>query len=173
MVEMGELLRAANDSGAHRRPGRFLRRVLRVPVALYRARLGFLLGHRFLLLVHTGRRSGCRYETVLEVMRFDPRNGEAVVISGFGRRASWFRNVESGSPCEVLISAESFVAAHRVLPVTEAEKIIADYERRNRLAAPLVRAVLCRLAGVEYDSSPAARARVVAVLPLVAFRPRN
>jgi deazaflavin-dependent oxidoreductase (nitroreductase family) len=170
---MGERLRAAKDAEAPRRPDSFLRRVLRVPVVLHHARLGFLLGHRFLLLVHTGRRSGCRYETVLEVMRFDPRTGKAVVMSGFGRRASWFRNVESGSPCEVLIAAESFVAAHHVLPATEAEKIIADYERRNRLAAPLVRAVLGRLAGIEYDSSPTARARVVAVLPLVALWPRN
>jgi hypothetical protein len=48
---------------------------------------------------------------------------------------------------------------------------LADYERRNRIAAPLVRAVLSRLAGFRHDGSDAARRRLVRTLPLVAFRP--
>jgi hypothetical protein len=32
--------------------------IVRAPVGLYRARLGFLLGPRMLMLEHTGRKSG-------------------------------------------------------------------------------------------------------------------
>jgi hypothetical protein len=35
-----------------------VRWVVRVPVGLYRARLGFLFGSRLLMLEHTGRKSG-------------------------------------------------------------------------------------------------------------------
>ena len=153
-------------------PGGVLKRVLRVPLLVYRAHLGLLLGHRFLFLAHRGRRSGRRYEVVLEVIRHDPRTGESVVMSGFGRDASWFRNIEAGGAIEVRIGRRRFVPEQRILGSDEAAAALADYERRNRIAAPLVRAVLGRLAGIRYDGSPRARAEVVARLPLVAFRPR-
>ena len=45
-------------------PTGVLRALLGLPVHLYHARLGVLLGHRFLLLVHTGRKTGLHRETV-------------------------------------------------------------------------------------------------------------
>ncbi len=50
---------------------------------------------------------------------------------------------------------------------------MAGYERRNRIAAPIVRFVLSRLAGFRYDGSDAGRRKLVATLPLVAFRPTS
>jgi deazaflavin-dependent oxidoreductase (nitroreductase family) len=152
---------------------RALRFALGLPVWLYRWRLGRLLGHRFLLLVHRGRRTGRTYETVLEVVRWDAATGESIVMSGFGRRASWFRNVEAGGALEIRIAGSCVVLPrHRVLELDEAAAVLAGYERRNRIVAPVVRAVLGRLSRTGYDGSDAARARVVAELPLVAFRPR-
>ncbi|HZD86493.1 MAG TPA: nitroreductase family deazaflavin-dependent oxidoreductase [Gaiellaceae bacterium] len=147
-----------------------VRRLLAAPVVLYRLRLGFLLGRRFLLLVHRGRRSGRLYQTVVEVVRWDAERGEAIVMSGWGRRSNWFRNVEAAGAFEVRLARERFRPDVRVLEREEAAAIFADYERRNRFAAPVVRAVLSRLAGFPYDGSPEARRRVVERLPLVGFR---
>lgn len=61
----------------------FLRRLARAPVALYRWRLGWLLGHQFILLVHVGRQRGLERRTVLEVVHYDPDTSEVVVMSGF------------------------------------------------------------------------------------------
>lgn len=144
-----------------------------MPVHLYHARLGALLGHRFLLLVHVGRRTGRRRETVLEVMRYDPATREAVVMAGWGRKSGWLHNVESGGAQEVQIGRDRYVPAHRILPPPEAERILAAYEQENRLAAPVVRNVLGRLLGWRYDGTPEARRRAVMQLPLVAFRPRD
>jgi len=52
------------------------------------------------------------------------------------------------------------VPAFRVLAADEAERLFADYERRNRLIAPLVRAVIGRLVGWRYDGTQASRRRV-------------
>jgi hypothetical protein len=49
--------------------------------------------------------------------------------------------------------------------------VLADYERRNRWIAPLVRWVLSRLVGWRYDGSDDARRRLAGQLPLVAFQP--
>jgi deazaflavin-dependent oxidoreductase (nitroreductase family) len=150
---------------------RLLRWLLKAPVVLYDAHAGWLLGHRFLLLRHRGRRSQRLYSTVLEVVAWRPATREAVVMSGFGHRSQWYRNVLAGQAVEVQVARRRFLPAVRPLGVEEAVGVLADYERRNRLAVPLVRAVLSKLAGFRYDGSDAARCRLVDALPLVAFRP--
>jgi deazaflavin-dependent oxidoreductase (nitroreductase family) len=149
-------------------PGPLVKRALALPNRLYDAGGGRLLGHRFLRLTHHGRRSGRAYRTVLEVVAW--RDGEAVVLAGLGRKAQWLRNAQAGAPLTVEIARERWPADHRVLDSAEAAATLADYERRNRIAAPVVRAVLGRLSGVRHDGTDAARRRIVAVLPLVAFR---
>ena len=151
---------------------RLAKTLLRAPVALYRLRLGFLLGRRFLLLTHRGRRSGRLYRTVVEVVRFDGARHEAIAMSGWGRNSSWYRNVVADGAVEVALGRERFVPQVRVLEPDEAAAAFADYERRNRFAAPVVRAVLSRLAGFPYDGSAEARLRLVETLPLVGFRRR-
>jgi deazaflavin-dependent oxidoreductase (nitroreductase family) len=152
-------------------PRGMLRWLLRLPVYLYRAGLGSLLGPRFLYLVHTGRRTGLRRETVLEVVWHDPAAGVSVVAAGWGRRTAWLHNVEAGLAREVVTGGDRYVPEHRVLSPDLAERIFADYERGNGIPAPVVRAVISRLVGWPYDGTPAARRRVVEQLPLVTFRP--
>jgi deazaflavin-dependent oxidoreductase (nitroreductase family) len=155
------------------RPGRVLKWLLRAPVALYSVRVGWLLGHRFLLLRHRGRRSHRLYSTVLEVVAWRRAIREAVVMSGFGPRSQWYRNLLAGQAVEVQIGRLRFAPSVRTLSTDEAVGVLADYERRNRLAVPLVRAVLSNLAGFRYDGSDAAQRRLVYTLPLVALRPRD
>ncbi len=152
-------------------PSGALRWLLALPVGLYHAHLGGLLGHRFLLLVHTGRKTGLRRETVVEVVRYDHGSRESVVVAGWGRRTGWLHNVEAGLAREVRTGRQHYVPMHRILPLDEADRVFAEYEHRNRLVAPIVRAVLSRLLGWRYDGTPAARRRAVGQLTLVAFRP--
>ena len=65
---------------------------MRAPIWIYQARLGFLFGSRLLMLEHIGRRTSARRYVVLEVIEHQPPD-TYVVISGFGDRAQWFRNV--------------------------------------------------------------------------------
>ncbi len=145
--------------------------LFRAPAAVYRWHGGRLFGHRLLLVRHRGRNSGRRYDTVLEVVRFEPRSSEAVVVAGFGPGSDWLRNLEANGEAEVTIGPRHFTAVHRIVPEDEAVAIMADYERRNRLIAPLARFMLSRLLGWRYTSSAADRRRLVRQLPMVAFRP--
>lgn len=142
-----------------------------LPTHLYRHGWGWVLGHRFLQLTHTGRRSGRTYTTVLEVIRFDSTSREATVLSGFGHGSDWLRNIQANGRGEVSIGRSSFPATYRVVPIEEAIAVFADYERRNRFAAPVVRLVLSRLLGWHYDGSESARRRAAEQLPSIAFRP--
>ncbi|MQA16779.1 MAG: nitroreductase family deazaflavin-dependent oxidoreductase, partial [Pseudonocardiaceae bacterium] len=63
----------------------------RAPVPLLRRGFGWLLGPRFLLLEHIGRRTGLARYAVLEVV--DRGRGEWYVVAAYGPRAQWYRNV--------------------------------------------------------------------------------
>jgi deazaflavin-dependent oxidoreductase (nitroreductase family) len=147
----------------------WVRRLFKAPIRLYHWRLGRLLGHRFLLLEHHGRRSGTQYETVLEVIKWDSR--EAVVVSGWGPVSDWYRNVTAGGDVRITIGGQSFPASHRLIPLVEAAQVLADYEHRNRFVRPVINSMLGALVGWPYDGSGAARRRLVRQLPMVAFQP--
>lgn len=51
------------------KPSKAFRILARMPNGLYRARLGWLLGKRFLMLLHMGRKSGLVRRAVVEVIR--------------------------------------------------------------------------------------------------------
>jgi deazaflavin-dependent oxidoreductase (nitroreductase family) len=151
--------------------GRILRWLLKLPVVLYRMRLGGLLGRRFLLLTHIGRKSGLLRRTVLEVLSYDCERREAVVMAGFGRGSQWVQNLEAGCPAAITIGREHFPSvAVRWLAVEEAVLVFGSYEARNRLFAPFLRVVLSSILGWAYHGTPQDRRRAVAQLPLLALR---
>jgi len=155
------------------KPQGVLRYLLHAPVYLYRWHGGRLLGHRFLLLTHVGRRTGQRHQTVLEVVQYRKVLHEAVVMSGFGRNSDWLLNIQAMSDVTVTIGAQTFRAQNRFLSDDEAVEAFRDYERRNRLAHPIIRHVLSRLLGWNYSGSDADIRKATAQLPLIAFRPAN
>jgi hypothetical protein len=77
------------------RPSGVLLAVFRLPIHLYDLNLGWLMGRRVLLLTHKGRRSGLVRRTPLEAIRHDPATGETVVVSAWGGKADWYRNIEA------------------------------------------------------------------------------
>ncbi len=148
-------------------------RLLRAPSMLYRHDLGWMLGRRFLMLTHVGRRSGRHHRTVLEVVGYQPVPGEFFVMAGLGPSADWYRNVQEHPAVEIAVGRDRFRPVMRRLDEQEAAAVVGDYERRNRLVAPLVRKVLTWLVGWPYDGSEAARNRLVRQLPVVGFRPAD
>ncbi|HEX6443452.1 MAG TPA: nitroreductase family deazaflavin-dependent oxidoreductase [Streptosporangiales bacterium] len=154
-----------------RRPSPVVKRLLRLPAALYEHDAGWLLGHRFVCLTHVGRTSGRRYRTVLEVVGSDRASGEVMVIAGLGRRTDWYRNIAVRPAVEVAIGRHRFRPEHRELGEDEAVAVMTEYGRRHPLIAPLLPRVLTWLVGWHYDGSDAAKRRLVRERPIIAFRP--
>jgi deazaflavin-dependent oxidoreductase (nitroreductase family) len=165
------IIEVSGRRNATRKPGRIAAVLLRVPAQLYDWHAGWLLGGRFLRLTHRGRKSGRRYHTVLEVIATDKAAEEVVVMAGFGRSSDWFQNLQTAPADEIAIGGRRYRPQHRILDETEASDLLADFERRNRIIAPIVRRALGWMAGWPYDGSYAARAQLVQQLPMVGFRP--
>jgi deazaflavin-dependent oxidoreductase (nitroreductase family) len=151
------------------RPNRVLGFLLRLPSYLYRLRLGGLLGHRFLLLTHRGRKSGLTRRTPLEVLHYDPHSRESVVLSAWGKKADWYRNIEASPPLEVETGGKRYLPAPRFLTTEDAYVVITEYAIRHPLAAR----VLERAFGYSVTRSAASRRAFADSVVLVAFRPRG
>lgn len=149
-----------------------MRYIFRAPVHLYRWHMGWLFDHRLLLLEHTGRRTGLRRQTVLEVVDYRKSGPQVVVVSAFGQNADWLQNIEARPDEDVTVGGQHFAASHRILGEPEAMTVMQGYEHRNRFIAPIVRAGLSWVAGWPYRSTVEDRQRLVRQVPLIAFTPR-
>ncbi|MFI1920226.1 nitroreductase family deazaflavin-dependent oxidoreductase [Nocardia sp. NPDC020380] len=97
--------------------------VVRAPIGLYRAGLGFLFGSRLLMLQHTGRRTGARRYVVLEVVDH-PAPAEYIVVSGFGSAAQWYRNITANPRVRISVGTRRNVPA-TATPMTNEESGLA------------------------------------------------
>ncbi|HEU5388940.1 MAG TPA: nitroreductase family deazaflavin-dependent oxidoreductase [Streptosporangiaceae bacterium] len=78
------------------------RALVRAPITLYQHGLGWIFGQRILMLEHTGRRSGQARFACLEVVG-RPGPERVIIVSGFGERAEWYRNLLADPRCTVSI----------------------------------------------------------------------
>ena len=74
-------------------PSGFSRLLWRAPIWLYRAGLGWMMGNRFLLLNHIGRKSGLPRQAVVEVVVSNDEEGTFTIASGFGAKSDWYQNI--------------------------------------------------------------------------------
>ncbi len=144
------------------------RLMFRAPIYLYRAGLGWLLGDRFLLLHHVGRRSGLPRQTVLEVADYDPATDSYYIVSGFGRGSQWFKNLQANPEVEIQVGSRRLAVRAEVLDADASGARMAEYVRNHPLAAQ----ALARVLGIEIDGSEADYRRIgQEQLPFVALRP--
>ena len=143
--------------------------LVRLPIALFRVRLGGLTGGRLLLLEHRGRTSGARRSVVLEAVRTSD-DGQLYVCSGLGPSSQWLRNVIAEP--RVLVScgwrmSRRYVA--QVLAGDEGAAVLRAYTGRHPSAwkelEPVLRAWAEELAGAEGVRD------WLEVVPVVALRP--
>lgn len=153
-----------------RAPRGLARLAFRLPIWLYRLRLGWLLGERLLLLTHVGRTSGRARQAVIEVVRHDRATDTYIIASGFGSQVDWFRNIQKHPDVTVQVGARRLAAIAERLPLAAAADELHDYARRR---PGTFRTITKRLLGRDLDGSAESCRRLAAEVPVVALRPRR
>ncbi len=149
------------------RPGLVARIIFRMPLPMYEHGLGWIFRHAFLLLDHRGRRSGHVYHTALKVLTYEPMTREAIVLSAWGGKTDWIRNITAAPALKVTIGRESYVPIQRFLSEEEAVAIVTSYRRRH----PGKYRLFCWLLGWGNLQSDVAMRAFVRSHPFVALRP--
>jgi len=128
--------------GLRRKPGRLALAVFRMPLRAYRHDAGWLLGHTFLLLVHTGRKTGQPHSMVAMVLRYNRGTHEAVICSGWGPDADWVRNLRAGPAVRVQLGRESHRPEHRFLSEDESFEAVVQFRREHPWRMRLISTLL-------------------------------
>ncbi|MQY22085.1 nitroreductase family deazaflavin-dependent oxidoreductase [Nocardia macrotermitis] len=136
--------------------------VVRAPIHLYRNGFGFLFGSRMLMIEHIGRRTGQPRYVVLEVVDH-PVPDQYVIVSGFGREAQWYRNIEAHPNVRVWIGTHRALSA-TATPMTDEDSAAAldHYIREHPAAWKNLRATIERATGAPVDTLPMVRLDVPA-----------
>ena len=150
-----------------RRPPRgFARLLWRAPIWLYRLHLGWLMGSHFLLLTHTGRKSGLPRYAVVEVADYDPKTNTYYVASGFGRKSDWYRNILKTPRVTIQVKNKKMTAVAEPLSPEESGELMVRYARKHPKAARN----LSKLMGLEVDGTEEGYRRAAQEhIPFVAF----
>ena len=143
--------------------GRFL---FRLPIWLYKIHLGGLLGNRFLLLTHTGRKSGLPRQTVIEVVRFDRQKRIFYAASGWGEKSDWYKNVVKNPHVSIQSGQVNQQAVAERISVEEAGEELVQYAHKH----PLAWRELASFMGYHLDGSESGIRAVAQTLPIIAFQ---
>ncbi|HSQ26557.1 MAG TPA: nitroreductase family deazaflavin-dependent oxidoreductase [Anaerolineales bacterium] len=135
----------------------------RAPIWFYRLGLGGLLGERFLLINHIGRKSGKMRQAVVEVVCKDKDTGAFVVASGFGEQADWYKNLMVNPEVAIQVGWKRMNARAERLPAPQAAEALLDYHHRH----PTALQTLAKILGYQTDGSQEDILFLAKVIPMI------
>jgi deazaflavin-dependent oxidoreductase (nitroreductase family) len=131
-----------NNKLTAKAPKGFMRWLLRLPITLYRWHLGWLLGERFVLLYHIGRKSGLERQVVVEVIGKEGDGDIYYIASGWGKTSQWYKNLQAQPNIDIQIGRRRWGVQAIVLPPEEGAQILMSYRERAPRAARELGAVM-------------------------------
>ena len=93
-----------------------------------------MMGGRFLLLTHIGRKTGLKRQTVIEVVSRDETTGVTFVAAAWRDQSDWYRNIQQNPIVGVHIRNRRFQARAEEVSTQEAESQLWDYARKHPTA---------------------------------------
>ena len=150
-----------------RRPKGLLLLGFRLPVWLYRFRIGWLMGKRMIYFEHIGRKSGIKRRSIVEIIRYDQEQDIYFVVSGYGEKADWFRNIMKTPRVFAQVAGRRFNANVERLSQERALEEFQDYAHRN----PKMFKYLGNLIGIKLEGTEEEVEQLSRILPVIAFKP--
>ena len=164
---------AANDlpqnkpDKEHEKAPSFMIPIFKLPIFLYRLRLGWLMGKRFMQITHVGRRSGKVRRTILAVLRFDEKTKEIYAVSAW-KGSDWYHNIQASPALQVEIGFVRYAPVQRTLSPEEITTTFMEYRKKH----PIFSRMICRIPGWKWDSTYEEFLKLARTLHGVAFRPK-
>lgn len=126
-------------------PRGWIKFFFKVPVVI--ARLGFagwerLIGVEWMLLKTTGRKSGKKRYSMVDVLVHDEKTDTYFIEVGFGRKSDWYRNIQSTPLFEAQVGRRKFHASAEELPSKRTADVMLEFiHRRPQYAKSVLKMV--------------------------------
>ena len=164
---MGQETLMSRMTGKPMRERPLLRAFMRFPIYLYRAHLGWIFGERFLMLSHTGRKSGLERFVVLEVVNQDKENKIFYVAAAWGEKADWYRNILENPKVMVQVKNQRYTAhAERISPEAALENLWVYARKYPKAFTQLIKTILGESLPPDYASCK----KMATAFPMVALK---
>jgi deazaflavin-dependent oxidoreductase (nitroreductase family) len=150
------------------KPPAFISPFFKLPLVLYRLDLGWMMGKRFMVVTHVGRRSGKVYQSVLAVVGFDPKTSGIKAVSPWSS-SNWFRNIQATPALEVQTAGVRYVPVQRFLSPEEIASSFVEFRREH----PIFSRMVARIPGWNIDSTYDEFLELARSLRGVAFEPKG
>lgn len=115
-----------------KRPGQLQKFFFKVPVFLHKMGLGGwerLLGAKWMLITHIGRKSGKRYDSMVDVMDYDKANDTFYIEAAYGARADWYKNIQANPVFEAEVGRRKFKARAGALTTEGTGEMLVQFYR--------------------------------------------
>ena len=140
----------------------------RMPIWIFKLGFGWLFGNRALLLSHTGRKTGEKRQTVLEIVQGSSDNQSYTVVSGFGPKSHWYKNISHNPFVNIQVGSKKIAAVAHQLESEQKEKIFLEYINKY----PQGFRFLANLVGYEIEHTPEGYRGFARQIPMIQFVPR-
>ena len=137
------------EKGNNYPPKGLLRLGFRLPVYFYRFGLGWMLGKRFVLINHVGRKTGLPRQAVVEVVEREKGSGTITVVAGYGEKAQWYQNLRIRPEIIIQVGNRKIPVIARFVPPEKGEEIMLRYYQRYGA----ITGMLFKLLGYRWDGS--------------------
>ena len=93
-----------------------------------------MMGGRFLLLTHTGRKTGLLRQAVIEVVSHDEATSTYYVAAAWRDRSDWYRNIKQNPTVSVQVRNQKFEVLAEQISASEGEGRLWDYAQKHPMA---------------------------------------
>jgi deazaflavin-dependent oxidoreductase (nitroreductase family) len=150
------------------KPKGLLKFFFKLPKYLFKWHFGWIFGHRFLMITHVGRKSGKQYQTVLEIVRYNPSIQEYIVISGYGDKSDWYQNIVKSPAIDIQVGENHFVPQQKILSADETFQVLDEYRKNHSQAFQELLTVM----RYPYDGTTESLHMLSGILRSISFRPQ-
>lgn len=154
-----------------KRPGKFLKFFFKVPVWMYKIGFGGferLVGAQWMLITHIGRKSGKRYDSMVDVMDYDKATDTYYIEAAYGTRADWYRNIQASPNFEARVGRRKFEARAKALSTEGSADMLVKFYREK----PVYTRSVMAMVGMKFNGEEDLRAMASKLL-LFAVHPED
>jgi deazaflavin-dependent oxidoreductase (nitroreductase family) len=153
------------------RPCALLKVFFKIPLVVHK--LGFggwerLIGAQWMLITTIGRRSGKPRQAMVDVLLHNGQTDTYYILSAYGSRADWVRNIQANPHFEAQVGRRKFTARASTLSSEDAGAMLVEF---YRLKPAYTRAVM-NAAGMKFNDEDDLRA-IGGRLLLLAVNPQT
>jgi deazaflavin-dependent oxidoreductase (nitroreductase family) len=129
-------------------PSGLLAWLFRLPIWFYQIGLGALLGGRFVLIHHIGRKTGLPRQAVVEVVHHHRDSDTYLVCAAYGPHTQWYQNLVAHPEVRIQVGRRKMVARAEALSPQAGAQEWVEFTRRTGAGR-----IYARFLGYEVDGT--------------------